>query len=212
MKKVTGIISLIVCCIGIVLSFGKMHNIYLEILSIKENEKYIIDLKKKQKETEQELQTKINELMKIHTEKERIDKLLTMEWEQAGYASERYQKLLREKNTIALEERRLNRSIAYIEGDNLPIYMDDGSIKGIRRKIAYFQTSIKSTREEAPNAILMTLLFISTQALGVYYIIATGFGSANSTVIKHLIKENNFIRKQVERNELLVKLKNTEKG
>ncbi len=47
-------------------------------------------------------------------------------------------------------------------------------------------------------------------ALGIYYVLATRFGTPKLTVLDSLEKEIGFIKKQIERKELLAKLKNIE--
>jgi hypothetical protein len=59
--------------------------------------------------------------------------------------------------------------------------------------------------------LLIAGLCIIPWALGIYYTIATRFGAIEPAVLQHLEKENNFIRKQIEKRELLVKLENLEK-
>lgn len=57
----------------------------------------------------------------------------------------------------------------------------------------------------APS-ILAIILF----SLGIFYIVATKFGSVNPTVLENLEKENEIIRKQIEKKELLAKLESLE--
>ncbi|WP_373520750.1 hypothetical protein [Aquiflexum sp.] len=49
--------------------------------------------------------------------------------------------------------------------------------------------------------------------LGIYYVVATRFdlASSPSTVLENLEKENNFVRKQIEKRRLLAKLDNMDK-
>lgn len=77
--------------------------------------------------------------------------------------------------------------------------------QGVRLKEAARIQSIM--RREIP----IVLLFIISFAVGIYYILVTRFGSIESAILQQLERENNLIRKQIEKRELLVKLENLEK-
>jgi len=59
--------------------------------------------------------------------------------------------------------------------------------------------------------IVPSILAIILFSLGMFYVAATKFGSVNPTVLENLEKENEIIRKQIEKKELLSKLENLEK-
>lgn len=86
------------------------------------------------------------------------------------------------------------------EETNLPSYMRP------LKKIDDFGPYIKS----ALLGLLLTIGAIFLAALGIYYVIATRFGTPKLTVLDNLEKEIDFIKKQIERKELLAKLKNIE--
>lgn len=64
------------------------------------------------------------------------------------------------------------------------------------------------SRDEIVPAILAIIL----SSLGIFYVSATKFGSVNPTVLEDLEKENEIIRKQIEKKELLSKLESLEKN
>ena len=83
-----------------------------------------------------------------------------------------------------------------------------GSLYGL------FQTYdnwIEYGRDSAVNDMLLILLLIITFSLGIYYTVITGFGFSNPTVLQNLEHENEIIKKQIEKRELLAKLENLEK-
>lgn len=59
--------------------------------------------------------------------------------------------------------------------------------------------------------IAPALLFIALLSIGIYYVIATKFGTAKSKLLEDLDKENEIIKKQIEKKELLSKLESLEK-
>lgn len=71
-------------------------------------------------------------------------------------------------------------------------------------------------REEWENNLrsgekLLFILLIILFSTGLYYVIATKFGSTKPTVLDDLEKENEIIKKQIEKKELLAKLESLEK-
>lgn len=61
------------------------------------------------------------------------------------------------------------------------------------------------------NEMLLILLLVIAFSLGVYYTVTTKFGFTKPTVLENLERENEIIRKQIEKKELLLKLENLEK-
>lgn len=80
----------------------------------------------------------------------------------------------------------------------------------IYEEINHAQHEINEIRERIPLLLLICFIGTSIFVLGSYYIVATKFGSTTPTLLKNLEKENNFIRKNIEKNELIAKLKNLE--
>lgn len=74
------------------------------------------------------------------------------------------------------------------------------------KKIGDFRPYIKSALMD----LFLTIGTLVLAALGIYYVIATKFGKPARTVLDNLEKEIDFIKKQIERKELLAKLKNIE--
>ena len=64
-----------------------------------------------------------------------------------------------------------------------------------------------SDAKDIPPAIL----FIVLLSIGTYYVIATKFGAVKSNILEDLDRENEIIKKQIEKRELLAKLENLEK-
>jgi hypothetical protein len=65
--------------------------------------------------------------------------------------------------------------------------------------------------DSAFNDMLIILLIIVTLSLGIYYTVITKFGFSRPTVLEDLERENEIIKKQIEKKELLLKLENLEK-
>lgn len=79
----------------------------------------------------------------------------------------------------------------------------------------YFNYSESLGSEEYQSHYLKyTALFIIPLvvfAFGIYYTIKTKFGSVTPSIIDNLEKENEIIKKRIEKQELLAKLENLEK-
>lgn len=61
------------------------------------------------------------------------------------------------------------------------------------------------------NDMLLMLPILLGFSLGVYYTLATKFGYSKPSVLENLERENEIIRKQIEKRELLAKLEHLEK-
>lgn len=61
------------------------------------------------------------------------------------------------------------------------------------------------------NELLLILLIVIAFSLGIYYTVITKFGFSKTTILDNLERENEIIRKQIEKRELLLKLENLEK-
>lgn len=59
--------------------------------------------------------------------------------------------------------------------------------------------------------MLLILLIMIAFALGIHYTVVTKFGYSKPSVLENLERENEIIRKQIEKRELLLKLENLEK-
>lgn len=64
----------------------------------------------------------------------------------------------------------------------------------------------------ALKGMLVILLVLIALASGIYYTIVTKFGSSKPAVLESLERENDIIRKQIEKKELLSKLESFEKN
>ncbi|MEX2234696.1 MAG: hypothetical protein WD824_21210 [Cyclobacteriaceae bacterium] len=66
--------------------------------------------------------------------------------------------------------------------------------------------------ESAFKDMLLIALIVIAFSLGIYYTVITKFGfSSKPTVLDNLERENEIIKKQIEKRELLTKLENLEK-
>lgn len=65
--------------------------------------------------------------------------------------------------------------------------------------------------DSAFNDMLLILLILIAFSLGIYYTVTTKFGFSKPTVLENLERENEIIRKQIEKRELLAKLEKLEK-
>jgi len=66
--------------------------------------------------------------------------------------------------------------------------------------------SLSDAKDIPPSIIFIVLL-----SIGIYYVVATKFGAAKSKLLEDLDKENEIIKKQIEKKELLSKLESLEK-
>lgn len=66
---------------------------------------------------------------------------------------------------------------------------------------------------EDGELIIFWFLTVSLNSIGIIYVIITNFGKSNKEphLLENLNKENEIIRKQIEKRELLAKLENLEK-
>ncbi len=228
MKKTAGIISLIGCCVGIVICCVLMYKaIYLDI---EEQEEFIASKEWELRERERELEFKELELIGIGEEKRRslkqyleVRKLMKQGYthesrfdtetlsEKRARLSEEYTRISSQHLDLEMEISGIKESFRCFDDEFLDCVYTEDCVKGIQSAIADAQTVINDIRQGIPEVILMGFIGVSILALGAYYVKATRFGSMKPTVIQHLEKENNFIRKQIEKKELLVKLEHLEK-
>ncbi len=224
MKKVAGIISLIGCCVGIVLCSFLIYK--TNYLGIKEQEEIIGAKGWKLRERQRELESKEWDLRSLNNEEERLreDFREVLQLIKQGYythyesetLSQRKNRLSKELDEIISRNFDLRSEIASIKNGQYSEYFGDveiweyreDSIKGIEIAIDNAQSEIERIRERALEVILKNLIGISILVVGICYVIATRFGSIEPTVLRHLERENDFIRKRIEKIELLVKLEN----
>lgn len=74
-----------------------------------------------------------------------------------------------------------------------------------------FYLLFEDSRKYFEDYIVGVLVFISS-ASAIYYIVATKFGSPKSSALDSIELENEIIKKQIEKRELLAKLEALEKN
>jgi len=209
MKKVTGILSLIGCCVGVVFCFVQLYNdCYSSIRTLEEK------MTAKQWKLRQEKQELENTNNKSHAIADDLSNLrrefheLYEDYRKAGIKLSPYKEIWSGTETISEAFNRMYKE----EMDN------DIKKEEIRRFIENVQSSIGSIQSQIANRkkmisgeILIGLLVIILISICFYYVLATKLGSRVPTFLQHLEKENNFIRKNIDKRELLVRLKNLDK-
>src|SRR5690606_5883641 len=129
--------------------------------------------------------------------------------------SEKDDRLSKERNRVVSKQIHLEMEISSIKAqqyeDSMGItwYTED-SIKGLQEAIKHAQAVVFDIRKSTPEVILIGLLGVSILMLGIHYVITTRFDSKIPMVLQHIEKENDIIRKQIEKRELLLKLENIE--
>jgi len=184
MKKTAGIISLIGCCAAILFCLVRMHFAYSSYTH--EVDDY----------TEQ---LGLREAKIVAYNKYGFSEIGT--WEQFSDALSKADGLENIHSKYLSDKMTLDQFRDEIETPIIIQEVED-----------YISEYFESDKEEVYRIIfLCLLLIIPLSSLGIYYTIATRFGSMEPAILRQLENESNIIRKQIEKRRLLVKLENLEK-
>jgi len=86
------------------------------------------------------------------------------------------------------------------------------SIAGIIINYSKYHETDNYNKEQSLIYAMLFIVPLTIYGFGIYFTVKTKFGTTNPSVLDNLERENEIIKKQIEKKELLLKLESLEKN